>query len=130
MWTWALGMSSKAQDKNAAWYFIQWATMKEQMAVATIEGRNYNPTRASVFNDEAVQATMGDWANGTYLPVVLENLNGFAALGWPPQPEGTFVELRWVQALQEIWDGQPAQASLDKAKEEIDAHMQELGLVE
>ena len=38
-------------DKNAAWYFLQWATMKEQMLVATVEGRNYNPTRASVFND-------------------------------------------------------------------------------
>lgn len=128
MWTWALAMSSRAQDKNAAWYFIQWATMKEQMATATIEGRNYNPTRASVFDDPAVQETMGSWANGTYLPVVLGNLGGYATLGWPPQPEQTFVSTRWDQALQDIWAGEAAQAALDAAKTEIDAYLQDLGL--
>jgi multiple sugar transport system substrate-binding protein len=128
IWTWALGMSSKARDKNAAWFFIQWATMKEQMLHATVEGRNYNPTRASVFNDPAVQEVMGSWANGTYLPVVVDNLDKYAVLGWTPQPEQVFLGTRWDQALQEIWSGEPAQAALDAAKEEIDAHMKDLGL--
>jgi multiple sugar transport system substrate-binding protein len=128
MWTWALAMSSKAQDKNAAWYFLQWATMKDQMQVATVEGRNYNPTRASVFDDPTVQATMGEWANGTYLPVVLANLGGYATLGWTPQPEQTFVSTRWDQSLQEIWAGDDAQSALDKAKEEIDAHLVDTGV--
>jgi multiple sugar transport system substrate-binding protein len=129
IWTWALAMSSKAQDKNAAWYFIQWATMKDQMLTATVEGRNYNPTRTSVFNDDTVQQTMGGWANGTYLPVVLDNLDKYATLGWPPEPEQTFVSTRWDQALQEIWAGDAAQGALDKAKADIDAHMQDLGLI-
>ena len=129
MWTWALAMSSRAQDKNAAWYFIQWATMKEQMLTATVEGRNYNPTRASVFNDDTVQQTMGSWANGTYLPTVLDNLDKYATLGWPPEPEQTFVSTRWDQSLQEIWAGDDAQTALDKAKADIDAHMQDLGLI-
>jgi multiple sugar transport system substrate-binding protein len=128
LWTWALAMSSKAQDKNAAWYFLQWATMKEQMQVATIEGRNYNPTRASVFEHPDVQATMGEWANGTYLPVVLANLGGFATLGWPPEPENTFVSTRWDQALQEIWAGDDAQTALDSAKADIDAHLVDTGV--
>jgi multiple sugar transport system substrate-binding protein len=129
IWTWALAMSSRAQDKNAAWYFLQWATMKDQMLTATVEGRNYNPTRSSVFNDPTVQETMGSWANGTYLPIVLENLDKYATLGWPPEPEQTFVGTRWDQALQEIWAGDDAQTALDNAKADIDAHMQELGLV-
>ena len=83
------------------------------MTVATVEGRNYNPTRASVFNDPAVQATMGEWANGTYLPVVLANLDGYAEIGWPPQPESAFLATRWDQALQEIWAGDDAQTALD-----------------
>jgi multiple sugar transport system substrate-binding protein len=128
MWTWALAMSSKAQDKNAAWYFIQWATMKEQMLVATVEGRNYNPTRQSVFDAPEVQATMGEWANGTYLPVVLANLGGYATLGWTPQPEQTFVSTRWDQALQEIWAGDDAQTALDSAKNDIDAHLVDTGV--
>lgn len=129
LWTWALAMSSQAQDKNAAWYFLQWATMKEQMTVATVEGRNYNPTRASVFNDPAVQETMGEWANGTYLPVVLANLDGYAKVSWPAQPENTFLSTRWDQALQEIWAGDDAQTALDAAKADVDAHMEELGLI-
>ena len=128
MWTWALAMSSKAQDKNASWYFLQWATMKEQMLVATVEGRNYNPTRASVFDAPEVQETMGEWANGTYLPVVLANLGGYASLGWSPQPEQRFLSTRWDQALQEIWAGDDAQTALDKAKEEIDAHLLDTGV--
>ncbi len=129
IWTWALGMSSKAKDKNASWYFIQWATMKDQMLNATAVGRNYNPTRASVFNDPAIQKTMGGWANGTYLPVVLENLDKYATLGWPPEPEQTFVSTRWDQALQEIWAGTAAQEALDGAKKDIDDHMKDLGLL-
>jgi len=28
-WTWLLGMPSAAKNKEAAWYFLQWATSKE-----------------------------------------------------------------------------------------------------
>jgi multiple sugar transport system substrate-binding protein len=129
MWTWALGMSSKAADKNAAWYFIQWATAKQQMQQATLNGGNYNPTRLSVFNDPNVQQQMASWGNGTYLPSVLDNLNKYATLGWPPEPEQTFVGTRRDQALQEIWAGGDAATALGAAKDDIDAHMKDVGLV-
>jgi multiple sugar transport system substrate-binding protein len=129
MWTWALGMSSRAADKNAAWYFIQWATAKQQMQEATLNGGNYNPTRLSVFNDPSVQAQMASWGNGTYLSSVLDNLNKYATLGWPPEPEQTFVGTRWDQALQDIWSGNDAQQSLDSAKQDIDDHMKDVGLL-
>lgn len=129
MWTWALGMNSKAADKNAAWYFIQWATAKQQMQQATLNGGNYNPTRQSVFNDPSVQKQMASWANGTYLPNVLDNLNKYATLGWPPEPEQTFVGTRWDQALQEIWAGSDAGTALGSAKDDIDAHMKDVGLL-
>ena len=122
-------MSSRAHNMDAAWTFIQWATMKDQMTVATVEGRNYNPTRSSVFNDPTVQETMGAWANGSYLPVVLENLDKYASPGWPPQPEQTFLAVAWDQALQEIWAGGDAKQALDNAKNNVDAHMKDLGLI-
>jgi multiple sugar transport system substrate-binding protein len=129
LWTWALGMSSRAADKNAAWYFIQWATSKQQMLKATLGGGNYNPTRRSVFNNTDVQAKMKAWANGTYLPTVLDNLGKYASPGFPPEPEETFVTTRWDQALQEIWSGSNAKQALDSAKADIDAHMKEAGLL-
>jgi multiple sugar transport system substrate-binding protein len=130
LWTWALGMSSRAVDKNAAWYLIQWATSKQQMLKATLDGGNYNPTRRSVFDNADVQAKMQTWANGTYLPTVLDNLGKYASLGFPPEPEETFVTTRWNQALQEIWSGTNAKNALDSAKAEIDAHMKEVGLLQ
>jgi multiple sugar transport system substrate-binding protein len=129
LWTWALGMSSRAVDKNAAWYFIQWATSKQQMLKATLDGGNYNPTRRSVFEHADVQARMKTWANGTYLPTVLDNLGKYASPGFPPEPEETFVTTRWDQALQEIWSGSDAKPALDAAKTDVDAHMKEVGLL-
>ncbi len=88
------------------------------MQQATLNGGNYNPTRASVFNDPTVQQKMAGWGNGTYLPAVLDNLNKYATLGWPPEPEQTFVGTRWDQALQEIWSGNdsPAVAGLRQSR--------------
>ncbi len=129
VWTWALGMSARAADKNAAWYFIQWATAKQQMLKATLDGQNYNPTRKSVFDNADVQKQMKSWANGTYLPAVLDNLGKYASPGWPPEPEQTFVGTRWDQALQEIWSGTAAKEALDSAKDDIDAHMKDVGLL-
>jgi multiple sugar transport system substrate-binding protein len=129
VWTWALGMSSRAADKNAAWYFIQWATSKQQMLKATLDGGNYNPTRKSVFDNPDVQKQMKAWGNGTYLPTVLDNLGKYATPGWPPEPEQTFVGTRWDQALQEIWSGSDAKSALGSAKDDIDSHMKEVGLL-
>jgi len=129
VWTWALGMSARSADKNASWYFIQWATAKQQMLKATVDGQNYNPTRKSVFDSADVQKAMKSWGNGTYLPAVLDNLGKYAAPGWPPEPEQTFVGTRWDQALQEVWSGSDAKGALNSAKDDIDAHMKDVGLL-
>ncbi|MGI9147276.1 MAG: extracellular solute-binding protein [Chloroflexota bacterium] len=129
VWTWALGMSARSADKNASWYFIQWATAKQQMLTATVNGQNYNPTRKSVFESADVQKSMKSWGNGTYLPAVLDNLGKYASPGWPPEPEQTFVGTRWDQALQEIWSGTDAKEALNGAKDDIDAHMKDVGLL-
>jgi multiple sugar transport system substrate-binding protein len=122
-------MSARSQDKNASWYFIQWATAKAQMVKATVDGQNYNPTRKSVFDSADVQKSMKAWGNGTYLPAVLDNLGKYASPGWPPEPEQTFVGTRWDQALQEIWSGTSGKEALDGAKADIDAHMKDVGLL-
>ena len=47
----------------------------------------------------------------------------------PPEPEQTFVGTRWDQALQEIWSGTSGKEALNSAKEDIDAHMKDVGLL-
>ena len=61
-------------------------------------------------------------------PSCLPISTGSRSLGWPPEPENTFVTERWDQALQEIWAGDDAQAALDSAKADIDAHLQDVGV--
>jgi hypothetical protein len=59
--------------------------------------------------------------------VVLDNVNKYAALPWPGQPELSFIGLRFDQALQEIWSGSDAKSALTSAKEDIDSHQKEAG---
>ena len=59
LWTWALGISNATKNKDAAWLFVQWATAPRTLLNATVNYRNYNPSRMSVTNDPRVQEIMG-----------------------------------------------------------------------
>jgi multiple sugar transport system substrate-binding protein len=74
LWTWALGISNAAKNKTAAWLFVQWATAQRTLLNATIDYRNYDPSRASITNDARVQEVMGSWGGGSYLKTVAKNL--------------------------------------------------------
>jgi len=41
---------------------VQWATAQRTLLRATLDYRNYNPSRASITNDPRVQEIMGAWA--------------------------------------------------------------------
>jgi len=130
LWTWALAMSSASKNKDAAWYLIQYATSPEALATATVEFRNYNPTRKSVLESEAVDAVIGKWGDGTYKQAISENLAKYARLGWTPQPDAMPLGDRWAQALHEIWSGQKtAQQALDDAAVDIEDMLERDGIV-
>jgi len=128
LWTWALGMSKATKSKEAAWYFIQWATSPRTLLNATVEYRNYNPSRASVTNNAQVQNIMGAWENGGYLKTVQENLKT-ARVGWVPNPERTRLGDIWARALHEIYFKRAsAEEALKKASAEMDKVLIEVGL--
>ena len=127
VFTWALGMSAASKNKDAAWYLIQWATSKQRLLDATTKYNNFNPTRKSIFDDPKVQETMKSWGSGTYLPTVLDNLTKYAKIAYRPNPELPAFTVRTSQALQEIWNGQPAQKVMDAAAEDINANMTKAG---
>jgi ABC-type glycerol-3-phosphate transport system substrate-binding protein len=51
-WNWGLGIPKNARNKQAAWYFIQWATTK-QMGQRTAL-KTYAPTRKSTWKNPAI----------------------------------------------------------------------------
>ncbi len=62
MWAWNLGMSSDCKNKDAAWYFIQYATGAKMQKEGNIMSW---PTRRSVFEDADFIAANEETGNGT-----------------------------------------------------------------
>jgi len=129
MATWGLGMSSNSKKKDAAWYFIQWATSPEALLIATRDFSNYNPTRKSVWEHPDIVATMGKWGQGTYMEAVLANLNQYARIGFTPESEVfTLLDL-WSLGLQSIWTKEKsAQQALDDVAREMDNAIEKAGV--
>jgi multiple sugar transport system substrate-binding protein len=128
LWTWALGMSKATKNKGAAWLFIQWATSPRTLLNATVEHKNYNPSRASVMEDPRTQRVLGSWGNGTYVKTVQENLKT-ARVAWVPQPERARLADIWARALHEIYFKRlSAQDALKRADDEINKVLTEVGL--
>jgi multiple sugar transport system substrate-binding protein len=128
LWTWGLGISKAAKNKEAAWLFLQWATAPRTLLNATVEYRSYNPSRVSVMGSAAVQRIMGSWGDGQYMKTVLENLKT-ARVGWVPTPERTRLGDIWARALHEIYFKQAsAEESLKRASAEAEKVLVEAGL--
>ncbi len=128
LWTWALGMSKATKNKEAAWLFIQWATSRQTLLRATVQFRNYNPSRASVMNDPGTQKILGSWGNGAYVKTVQENLKT-AQVAWVPEPERTRLGDIWVRALHEIYFKRlSAEDALKRADDEINRIFKDIGL--
>jgi hypothetical protein len=81
---------------------VQRATAQRTLLNATIDYRNYNPSRASVTNDARVQETMGAWGGGSYVMTVAKNLEA-ARVAWVPEPERVRIGDLWARTLHEIY---------------------------
>lgn len=128
LWTWALGISKNARSKEAAWLFIAWATSQRNLLKATLEYRNYNPVRQSIFQDPRVVEMMGSWGQGEYLKTVQENVK-YARIAWLPQPQRVALGDIWGRALHEIWaQKKPAAQAMEEASKEVDKIMKRAGI--
>jgi multiple sugar transport system substrate-binding protein len=125
LWTWALGINRATRSKEAAWLFLQWATAQRTLLNATVNHRNYNPSRASVMEDPRVKEAMGGWGGGSYVTTVAKNLET-ARVAWIPQPERTRLGDIWARSLHEIYFRRMSAAdALKRASNEIDRVLKE-----
>jgi len=129
VWTWALGLCAQSKSKDAAWYFIQWASSPDVMLVGTRDYKNFNPPRKSVWNHPDVVAMTAEWGMGTYREAVGETMDKYAEILQSPHAEGQYVGDRWAEALHAIYDGTPAQAALDEAAADVDEHLAAMNVV-
>jgi ABC-type glycerol-3-phosphate transport system substrate-binding protein len=101
-WTWGLCINSASKHKKASWLFIQWATSEERLLKASVDYDNFDPTRASVWNNPKV-ASMLD-GMGNYREVDTRTLNK-ARILFTPNPQILTLLDMWSVSLQEIWMG-------------------------
>jgi hypothetical protein len=107
---------------------VQWATAQRTLLNATIDYRNYDPSRASITNDARVQEVMGSWGGGSYLQTVTKNLET-ARVAWIPEPERVRIGDLWARSLHEIYFQRKSAAdSLKDLSVQADKVLKEAGI--
>jgi multiple sugar transport system substrate-binding protein len=115
-WIWSLGMNAKSQNKPATWTFLQWATGKDHLRYAALEGNMVDPVRRSIVDDAEFQDKMKGNEN------FLETFNAIiddTKILFTPQPQFFDATTLWAGSLQEIYGGADAKQTLDALVEEI-----------
>lgn len=123
IWAWSIGMNAASKHKKAAWLFMEWASSKPVMLIASALYNNQTPTRNSVWNDPQIVEITSKWGNGTCRPVVTKNLEEYAALRWTPNPNAFALSEMWQEHIQKVWS---EEMTADAAIKEVHRRAQRL----
>ena len=127
VWIWSLAMSNFSRNKDAAWYFMQWATGTEHLLFGARGKDMVDPVRASVFKDEQVQSRIKQNFPG-YLDAYNVTVTN-AKIYFTPQPLFFNVTTDWAAALQRIVAKQVTVSDgLDQLAQATDRQMHSAGL--
>ena len=104
IWIWALALNSASKNKEAAWYFIQWATGKDLVLKGALDGKMINPIRQSVWDDPkwkayATQPTFNNYYDTFYSTIP------FTSLLFTPRAGFGAAINEWAATLQDVVTG-------------------------
>ena len=98
LWVSSLAISSRSQQKMAAWLFLQWATGKQHARFAAL--RNCaDPVRRSVLEDGAYRDAVS--VHRGYLET-LDAVRDTTRITFTPQPYFFDATTAWAGALQDV----------------------------
>ena len=127
VWIWSLAMNSFGKQKDAAWYFMQWATSTEHDMFGARKMDFVNPVRASVWKDPEFRGRIDKSYNG-YLAQHDASAPG-AKIYFTAQPLFFDVTTEWSEALQKMVAKEvPVDEGLDKLAASIDRQLKDAGL--
>jgi multiple sugar transport system substrate-binding protein len=121
-------MNAGSEKKDAAWYFMQWATGKDFLTTGAVEYAMVNPVRASIWENEDFQAKMAEQTN--YLETFNTIIENGARIQFTPQPLFFETTTEWAQALQDIYAGADTQERLDALVDSLTLQLQDEGIIE
>ena len=119
-------MSNFSKDKDATWYWMQWANGPENAMFGGVEANQVNPVRSSVWASGDFDAKVRGTSPG-YMEQYESSIGG-SEIKFTPQPLFFETTTEWAAALQEMQTGSNVDETLDKLAGKIDGMMKDVGL--
>ncbi len=127
VWIWSLALSNYSAQKDAAWYFIQWATSTSTTCSERQKMDFVNPVRASVWKDEVFRKRI-DTSYPGYLNQHDVSAPG-AKIYFTAQPLFFDLTTQWAETLQKMVAKELAvDEGLDQLAANIDKQLKDAGL--
>ncbi len=127
VWIWSLAMSSFSKNKDAAWYFIQWASSVEHDLFGARKMDFVNPVRASVWKDPDFRSRI-DKSYPGYLNQHDTSVPG-AKIYFTAQPLFFDLTTQWAETLQKMVAKEvPVDDGLDQLAASVDKKLKDAGL--
>jgi multiple sugar transport system substrate-binding protein len=127
IWIWSLAMSSFSKQKDAAWYFLQWASGPEHGLFGATKMDFVNPVRKSVWADSGFRKRLSDSYPG-YVEMHDVSAPG-AKIHFTAQPLFFDLTTEWAAMLQKMVAKQvPVDEGLDQLATSVNRQLQEAGL--
>jgi len=115
LWIWNISMNAASSNKEAAWYFMQWATGKENdLRNATAR---MNPVRESSWENKELLAEVAA-KFPTYIETFRYSINNCSVL-FTPQARMVERNTAWAVAIQEMVGGADIEKTLGKLVKDL-----------
>ncbi len=127
IWIWSLAMSEFSKKKDAAWYFMQWASGPEHGLFGATQMDFVNPVRQSVWADEDFRERL-DKSYPGYVDMHDVSAPG-AKIQFTAQPLFFDLTTEWAATLQKMVANEvPVDEGLDKLAESVNRQLKEADL--
>jgi len=127
VWIWSLAMSEFSKMKEAAWYFIQWASGTPNTTFGATKGDLVNPVRKSVLDNPDFQARLEKSYPG-YLKQFQASI-ATSKIYFTPQQLFPEFTTDWASMLQQMHANQiPVDEGLDKLAQSLTKKLRDVGL--
>ncbi|MFN3615097.1 MAG: ABC transporter substrate-binding protein [Rubrimonas sp.] len=127
VWIWSLAMSNFSRRKDAAWFFMQWASGAEHGLWGATQMDFVNPVRQSVWADEGFRNRL-DASYPGYVHQHDVSAPG-AQIYFTPQPLFFDLTTEWAAMLQRMVAREvPVDEGLDQLAASIDRQLRDAGL--
>ena len=126
VWIFGLSMSNFSNNKDAAWYFMQWATSYEHCLFGAVKMDFVDPIRASVWANDEFRGRMGSYEG--YIEQYEKSAAG-AKIQFTPQPLFFDLATDWAATLQRmVLKEVPVDEGLEQFANEVNRQLADAGL--